>query len=324
MRLMRFKFTICHVPGKHLNTADALSRAPLVEPVGDLQANDLWREIEVYVNAVLVCLPASDKHLDEFHRALKEDDTLQVVTYHVEHGWPNSRCEVSGPLVKYWTERGKLTLLEGLLFRGKQIVAPADLCEDVLRHLHDGHQGVTKTWANASSSVWWPGMSKDIEAAIRNCAVCEKRRRDKVEPMKGTEFPERPWARVGADFFYHKGTNYLVAVDYYSRDVEISRVPKAVDAKETIAQLKKMFAHQGIPDVLFTDNGPQFSAKEFADFAEEWKFTHITSSPRYPQSNGEAERIVQTMKNMLDKASDEHLALLAYRNTPLHNGFSPA
>ena len=173
MRLMRFKFTICHVPGKHLNTADALSRAPLVEPVGDLQANDLCREIEVYVNAVLVCLPASDKHLDEFHRALKEDDTLQDVTYHVEHGWPNSRCEVSGPLVKYWTERGKLTLLEGLLFRGKQIVAPADLREDVLRHLHDGHQGVTKTWANASSSVWWPGMSKDIENAIRNCAVCE-------------------------------------------------------------------------------------------------------------------------------------------------------
>ena len=78
-----------------------------------------------------------------------------------------------------------------------------------------------------------------------------------------------------------------------------------------------MFVHQGIPDVLVTDNGPQFSVREFADFAEEWRFSHVTSSPRYPQSNGEAERAVQTVKGILDKATtDVDLAMLMYRNTP--------
>ena len=42
-----------------------------------------------------------------------------------------------------------------------------------------------------------------------------------------------------------------------------------------------------IPEVVRSDNGPQFDSAEFAKFAKEWKFEHVTSSPRYAQSNGE-------------------------------------
>ena len=73
-------------------------------------------------------------------------------------------------------------------------------------------------------------------------------RRERIEPMKGTEFPQRPWSRVGVDFFVHKGHTYLLAIDYYSRDVEICLVTKKVDTSETTVKLKKVFSRHGIAD----------------------------------------------------------------------------
>ena len=68
------------------------------------------------------------------------------------------------------------------------------------------------------------------------------------------------------DFFVHKGHTYLLAIDYYSRDVEICLVTKNVDTSETTVKLKKVFSRHGISDILFSDNGAQFDSQEFRDF----------------------------------------------------------
>ena len=90
-----------------------------------------------------------------------------------------------------------------------------------------------------------------------------------------------------------------------------------------------MYARYGVPDTLVTDNGPQFASAEFARFARTWGFEHITSSPRYPQSNGKAENAVKTLKRLFLKCKEagqsEFLALLDWRNTPSEGvGTSPA
>nr|XP_039271229.1 uncharacterized protein K02A2.6-like [Styela clava] len=91
-----------------------------------------------------------------------------------------------------------------------------------------------------------------------------------------------------------------------------------------INHLKSIFAKYGIPKVIISDNGPHYSSGEFSKFAEEYGFCHITSSPRYAQCNGEAERAVQTVKNLLKRTKDLYMALLNYRSTALKNGYSPS
>ena len=113
-------------------------------------------------------------------------------------------------------------------------------------------------------------------------------------------------------------------MDYYSRWIEIAKLQENTSSASTINQLKSTFAKFGIPKTVISDNGPQYSSREFAMFAHEWGFTHVTSSPTHPSGNGEAERAVRTVKKLLQGGQDPYIALLNYRAAPLANGHSPS
>ena len=111
--------------------------------------------------------------------------------------------------------------------------------------------------------------------------------------------------------------------DGFSKTLEV-RPLKRLDTKGTTDAMSSIFAVHGVPDIVVSDNGPQYASKEFKAFVTNYGFTHVTSSPLYPQSNGEAERAVRTVKNILKKSvSDPYLRLMAYRATPLQNGATP-
>ncbi|KAI8490490.1 hypothetical protein Bbelb_317580 [Branchiostoma belcheri] len=130
------------------------------------------------------------------------------------------------------------------------------------------------------------------------------------------------------DLFTFQQREYLITVDYYSNYFEIDRCENT-RAATVVKKLKAQFARHGIPDVVISDNGPQFTAEEFEKFAREWNFKHQPSSPGYPQSNGKAENAVKTAKQLMEKAfrgkTDPYLALLDLRNMPTQGvGSSPA
>ena len=87
--------------------------------------------------------------------------------------------------------------------------------------------------------------------------------------------------------------------DYYSRYIEVQRL-YSNRASFIIMKMKGILATHGIPEQVFSDNGPLFSCTEFANT---WGFVHPTSSPRYPQSNGLAEKAGQTAKIIIMKAT---------------------
>ncbi|XP_037528756.1 uncharacterized protein K02A2.6-like [Rhipicephalus sanguineus] len=135
--------------------------------------------------------------------------------------------------------------------------------------------------------------------------------------------PSRPWEKVGIDLFHLNGQYFVLLVDYRSRFPEVISL-RSTTALAVINAIKSVFARHGIPRLVRRTNGPQFAAKEFSAFAKSYGFCHVTSSPHFPQSNGEVERMVRTVKDLLRKANDPYLALLAYRDTPGVNGASPA
>nr|XP_054770401.1 uncharacterized protein K02A2.6-like [Lytechinus pictus] len=91
-----------------------------------------------------------------------------------------------------------------------------------------------------------------------------------------------------------------------------------------------IFSLFGPPEEIVSDNGPQFVGKPFQDMCKKSSYRrHITSSPHYPRSNGLAERMVRTIKNLLTKYSqtsqDSQLAMMHLRATPVDNNLrSPA
>ena len=110
----------------------------------------------------------------------------------------------------------------------------------------------------------------------------------------------------------------------------IWKVPRGqCNSSKVISLLKEIFSEHGSPETLVSDNSPQYALTAFAEFADEWKFTHMTSSPNHPEGNGFAESMVKIVKQTLQFAKfsgcDPYLALLSYRCTPLDSQIaSPA
>ena len=81
------------------------------------------------------------------------------------------------------------------------------------------------------------------------------------------EIPDRPWSKLGADLFELHKENYLLLVDYYSNFFEVMKLT-STKTPTIIKHCKTTFARHGIPDVLISDNGPQFDNAEFKQFAK--------------------------------------------------------
>ena len=203
-------------------------------------------------------------------------------------------------------------------------MVPKQLQAGTLWKIHTGHQGIVRCRLRATSSVWWPGISKDVESFVQQCAECKKSIPNPREPLLTTPLPKHPWERVAADLFQLDGSTYLLVVDYFSRYPEVIKL-NSTTSKTIISSLKAIFSRHGVPSVLMSDNGPQFDSRDMKEFANAYGFQHITSSPHYPQSNGLAERTVKTMKKLLKHTADPYMVLPSYRSTPLPwCNYSPA
>ena len=259
----------------------------------------------------------------DIQREAVSDPILSKVYNFTVHGWPLSIKSVPDNIKPFYKKRLELTTFNGCLLLGLKVVIPAKFQEPVLKLFHEGHPGMTRMKSLARLHVWWPSITTDIEHAVQNCTNCAVMARDPQRvPLHSWDFPRKPWQRLHLDYAGpFKGKMWFILIDAYSKWPEVY-VMTETTSKATIQQLRKIFAVQGLPEQIITDNGPQFISEEFESFCQ---LRHNTIAPYHPRSNGEAERLVETFKLSINKADPKTptqlessvLDFLAkYRSTP--------
>ena len=319
LRLQNYDVTIKYRPGKEMLVADALSRySPLIGP-------------EVALDIAIHHVHITQEKKLEFQRTIQDDPLLRTLADTIVAGWPEDIKDIPKALRPYHNHRNVMTVEDGLILKGEALIIPPLEREKILQGIHEGHMGITKCQYRARQCVYWPGINEDIRKMVEACPTCQRHRpQEPRQPLQPTPAPECPWQHIGADFFTFDGFEYLVIIDYYTKMPFIRKIPPSqCNAAKTISVLKELFSEHGIPETIRSDNGPQFTSHQFAEFAKEWNFDHTTSSPRNPRSNGQVEAAVKVVKGLLTRAKysgqDPYLALLAYRSTPIDaNLRSPA
>eukprot|EP00745_Piridium_sociabile_P042744 TRINITY_DN8657_c0_g1_i1.p1 TRINITY_DN8657_c0_g1~~TRINITY_DN8657_c0_g1_i1.p1 ORF type:complete len:1461 (-),score=280.53 TRINITY_DN8657_c0_g1_i1:179-4561(-) len=227
-----------------------------------------------------------------------------------------------------------------------QVCVPRELRGVILRVGHDqpmaAHLGSRKTLERIRRDFYWPGVSQDVKKFCRSCPVCQKtvdKGRVPPVPLVRTPVEGQPFDKVGVDLIgpiiprSRGGNKYiLVQVDY------VTRYPEAVplrnmDATTVAEKLFEIWSRTGIPKVVLTDRGSQFTSGIMKGVYQILGIKGCTTTPYHAQANGLVERFNGTLKKMLRRLATEKpqewdrwipAALFAYREVPqATTGYSP-
>ena len=308
LRVQHYDLKVNFVPGNQLLIADTLSRANQSESTLSTE------EFEVHL-----LIQISKEKADEWKRETDSDPVLSRLREVVLSGWPENWAALAPELREYWNFRDELCICDGLLMKGDRLITPSSLRTEMLDKIHSSHLGVEKYLNRARESGYWPGVCEQIKEKVAKCEICNKYRNCQIkEPLSPHSVPDRPWQVLAADLLPQGKFVVLSLVDYYSKYFELTQLKDSTSATLINCLQLHMSRHE-IPEILHSDNDPEFSSLEFRQFAKACQFQHVTSSPRFPQSNDLAESTVQTAKKLLKKAyedkKDPYLAILELRNT---------
>lgn len=313
IELSAYEYSIEHKSGKmHLN-ADALSRLPVDNPSPQRKSEE-----NVFLMQQLDSTPISSAQVRDW---TSKNPILSQVKSFVLSGWPEYL--ENSEFKPFFKRRNELSVEDGCILWGARVVIPPEGREKMLDELHEAHPGMTRMKGLARGYMWWPHMDDDIEGKVKSCSQClEHQREPSKAPIHPWEMPNKAWSRIHIDYAGpFEGKMILVVIDAYSKWIEAELVSGST-SQITIDRLRHIFAAQGLPDTVVSDNAACFTSKEFQDFLTSNGIRHVAGAPFHPSTNGLAEKAVQIVKSGLRKVKGSSLQerldkfLFSYRLTP--------
>ena len=301
-RLLPYAYHVVYTPGNKIPVADALSRLPLpsTDPVDEADGEEVF--------ALVKEEPTSALTEEKVRQASQEDPVLQQLRDIISRGWPASAKSCPPDVKPFFTIRHELQVRgDSVVLRGPdRVVVPSSLRHDYVSIAHRAHDGIVRTKQLIRSLAWWPGVDRDVTAAVLACDHCQAS--DKVlnqavikAPLQPVPYPDKPWSKVGVDIVGpipgapHSARFAVTVVDYHSKWAEAALTP-SVTTEAVISVLSAVWAREGFPDELITDNGTQLTSKEFEDYLARRGIRHHRSSVYWPRGNAAVERFNRTFK----------------------------
>ena len=334
-KTLPYSFEAQHLEGASMFAADALSRYPVEEP--DEEDKELSDGVDfASVKRIASIVRSTDVFAAteaDIRAASTSDEQYKLLLDTVRENQFSPHKATEKELLKdFHNVRDRLSIVNGLVTYtfedgAPRLVVPRNLRKRVVANLHSAHQGEESILARARASVYWPGITRDINLSCASCEQCQENApsQDK-EPLIMTGPPEYPFEKVVADLFTEKQAWYLAFACRLTGWLEIAFFPRSTRSAEIITILRSLFQRFGSPEEISLDGATNLKSGEILFFLDSWGVHRRVSSAHYPQSNGRAEAAVRTAKRItkghtgpkgsLDTDAVSK-ALMQYRNTPI-------
>ncbi|GJY08448.1 putative reverse transcriptase domain-containing protein [Tanacetum coccineum] len=171
------------------------------------------------------------------------------------------------------------------------------------------HPGSDKMYQDLKKLYWWPNMKAIIVEYVGKCLTCSRVKEECQKPSGLLVQPEIPmwkWERITMDFITKlpKTSNghdtIWVIVDRLTKSAHFIST-RETDSMETLTRLyiKEIVYRHGVPISIILDRDSHFTSR-FWQSLQSALGTQLDKSTAYhPKTNGQSERTIQTLKDML-------------------------
>ncbi|KAF0298321.1 uncharacterized protein FJT64_004334 [Amphibalanus amphitrite] len=262
------------------------------------------------------------------------DPELQQLRHQIKRGWPSSAKACPVEVQPYFKMRHELWVRnDDVILRGaQQVVVPVQLRRRYLELAHSAHDGIVRMKQALRNLAWWPGINREVEELCRSCERCQHSdavlsQRARPAPMQPVDLPDRAWSKLGMDIVgpingAPATARYAITlIDYRSKWAEVC-LTSSTETEDVIKFLSTVWAKEGYPDEIVTDNGPQFTSREFTAYLAARGVKHTKSSVYWPRGNSAVERFNKTFKSWITDCppaafiDEVRKSLAVYRATP--------
>ena len=280
--LQEYNLYVEYITGKANVVADALSRRP-----------------DLALNVVITCQDSD--WLEQLKESYHDDDKAKQIIAMIQGKTSKHYAFDYGYIVRRTPTATQLYIPDVGTMR-----------KDLLAEHHDsllaGHFGVAKTAALLGRHYYWPNYQKDVREFVQSCQRCGESKssnQKKSGLLQPLPIPTRRFEVITMDFVTGLPeadgfTAIMVMVDKLTKRVFLTPTTDAVTAEEAATLFyTHVVRNQGVPSVIISDRGPQFTSVFWKAMVAQLNITHKLSTAYHPQTDGQSEITVRIVVDML-------------------------